>query len=213
VKHRCASGPGLGVALGLLALLGGCGGGLRSSAAPERVYVLHAAAAAASGTPVAALLAVPRPAAHPGLDTDRIALVRAGNELDYYAASRWGESLPRVLGALALQSMQGGDGFATAINAERAAVRGDYELLLTARRFEAEYGPAGTLPRAQVVLDCVLVGGLPRRVLGNCDAAAAEPATADRMGEIVSALERAAQRALADVRVQAVALARAAPAR
>jgi ABC-type uncharacterized transport system auxiliary subunit len=194
----------------LFAGLAACSGGLRSGAPPEQIYVLHAGAAA-TGTAVPVVLAVPRPAVQPGLDTDRIALLRASNELDYFAASRWGASLPRVVEALALQTLQGGDGFATTLSAERAALRGDFELLLTVRRFEAEYPVGDALPRAQVAIDCVLVTGLPRRVLGRCDGLATQPAADNRMGGIVGALDIAAQRALAEVRSKAVALARATP--
>lgn len=198
-------------ALVAAAMLAGCGSLLSSKSVPERIYVLNAAPATAAGQPVAAVLSVPRPVVHPGLDTDRIALVRPGNEMDYYAASRFGEPLPRVLTALVLQSMGGGDGFATTISSERAGVPGDFELLLTARRFEAEYSSGVVAPRAQVAIDCLLVTGAPRRVLGRCDGAATEAAVADRMGEIVVALERAAQKALGEVRAKAVALARAEP--
>jgi ABC-type uncharacterized transport system auxiliary subunit len=193
-----------------VALLTACSGGLRSGAPPEQIYVLHASAAT-TGTPLARVLAVPRPAVHPGLDTDRIALLRAGNELDYYAASRWGEALPRVVEAMALQSLQAGEGFVTTLSAERVALRGDFELLLTVRRFEAEYVAAEAMPHAQVAFDCVLVTGLPRRVLGRCDAAATQSAADNRMSEIVAALDVAAQRAMAEVRAKAVALARATP--
>lgn len=196
--------------MALLAWLTACSGGLRSGAPPEQIYVLHAGAAA-TGTPLPAVLAVPRPAVQPGLDTDRIALLRASNELDYFAASRWGDSLPRVVEALALQTLQGGDGFATTLSAERVALRGDFELLLTVRRFEAEYPVGDALPSAQVAIDCVLVTGLPRRVLGRCDGLATQPAADNRMGKIVDALDIAAQRALAEVRSKAVALARATP--
>lgn len=195
-------------ALASTALLAGCSA-LKSTSQPDRIYVLHAAPAG-NGTPVPAVLSVPRPVVTPGLDTNRIALVRAGNELDYYAASLYGEPLPKVLAALALQSLGGADGFATVISNERAGVPGDFELLLTARRFEAEYGSALAPPRAQVAIDCLLVTSAPRKVVGSCDAAATETAGADRMSEIVLALERATQRALADVRARAVQLARAA---
>jgi cholesterol transport system auxiliary component len=191
------------------ALLCACSG-LRSGAKADQIYVLHAAPVA-TGTPVAAVLAVPRPVAQPGLDTDRIALLRAGNELDYYAASHYGETLTRVLGVLAVQSLAGGDGFATAISADRAAVHSDYDLLLTVRRFEADYAGGALLPTVQVAIDCMLIASSPRNVLGNCDGAASEPVAANRMSEIVAALERATQRALADVRTRAVALARATP--
>jgi ABC-type uncharacterized transport system auxiliary subunit len=196
-----------------LALLAGCSGLLRNEAAPDRIYVLHAAPATGSGPPMAAVLSVPRLMVGPGLDTERIALVRAGNELDYYAASRYGDSLSKILSTLVLQTMSGGDGFATAVGTERAALPADFELMLTVRRFEAEYTGALSPPSAQVAIDCLLVAGAPRRVLGSCDAAATEPASADRMSEIVLALERATQKTLAEVRLKAVSLAKSVPAK
>jgi ABC-type uncharacterized transport system auxiliary subunit len=200
-------------ALASMALLAGCGSLLRNESAPDRIYVLHAAQAAGTGQPVPGVLSVPRLVIGPGLDTDRIALVRPGNEMDYYAASRYGDSLSKILSTLVLQSMSGGDGFTTAVSTERAALPSEFELLLTVRRFEAEYETGVSLPRAQVAFDCLLVAGAPRRVLGTCDGAATEAAGEDRMSEIVLALERATQKALAEVRTRATALARAAPAR
>lgn len=194
-----------------LALLAGCSSMLQSKDVPDQIYVLHAAAASTGGQPVAAVLSVPRVVVGPGLDTDRIALVRAGNELDYYAASRYGETLPKLLSTLVLQSMNGADGFFTAVSPERATLPGDFELLLTVRRFEAEYSAPLSPPRAQVAIDCLLVAGAPRKVLGHCDAAAWEAVGADRMSEIVSALERATQKALLEIRTKAVVLAKAVP--
>jgi cholesterol transport system auxiliary component len=209
---RFVSGFPAAAAAGLM-LLAGCSGLLRNETSPDRIYVLHAAPLSAGGQAVPGVLSVPRLVMGPGLDTDRIALVRSGNEMDYYAASRYGESLSKILSALVLQSMGGAEGFATAVSTERAALPSDFELLLTVRRFEADYAGALSSPRAQVAFDCLLVAGAPRRVLGSCDGAATEPAGADRMSEIVLALERATQKALSEVRTRAAALAKAAPAR
>jgi cholesterol transport system auxiliary component len=201
------------VAAAGLILITGCSGLLRNEAAPDRIYVLHAASSAGGGPPVSGVLSVPRLVMGPGLDTDRIALVRSGNEMDYYAASRYGESLSKILSTLVLQSLGGGEGFTTAVSTERAALPSDFELLLTVRRFEAEYSGALSPPRAQVAFDCLLVAGAPRRVLGSCDGVATEPAGADRMSEIVLALERATQKALAEVRSKAATLAKSVPVR
>lgn len=189
------------------AALAGCGG-LKSSQPAEQVYVLHAAPAAASPSqPVAGVLRVPRPEVQPGLDTSRIALTRANNELDYFAGSRWGESLPKVLAAFAVESMSHSGLFGTVVGTAPATVPGDFDLLLTARHFEAAYGTGA--PVARVAFDCVLLGGAPRRVLGRCDAGAEEPAGENRLGAIVAAMERAAQRAMADAAGRAAALAAA----
>lgn len=186
--------------------LAGCGG-LRSSRPAEQVYVLHAAPAASAGQPVAGVLRVPRPDVQPGLDTARIALTRAGNELDYFADSRWGESLPKVLAAFATESMSRSGLFETVVGGTAGPVMGDFDLLLTVRGFEAAYGDGA--PTARVAFDCVLLGGAPRQVLGRCDARAEEPAGENRMGAIVAALERAAQKAMAEAGGRAATLARA----
>jgi ABC-type uncharacterized transport system auxiliary subunit len=188
--------------LAVLALTG-CGG-LRSDAAPDRIYVLNTVTPAAGAVVVPGVLIVPRPVVQPGLDTDRIALARNGNELDYYAASRWSAPLPQVLGAFAVRSMAGS--FATVVGNERGVGPGDFELLLTARHFEAVQ-EAGGAPVVRVTLECLLVAAVPRRVLGSCDAEAREPAAENRMVAIVQAYERAAQRALAEVRSKAQAAA------
>ncbi len=189
-------------------LLTACGGLLRNEDVLDRTYMLRAAPAAGSPA-IPGVLSVLRPAVQPGFDNDRILLTREGQELDQFAASRWGESLPRVVTALAVESLAGGGGFTHVIEAGRTAVASDYELLLTVRHFEAAY-EAGAAPVIQVALECTLTAGSPRRLLGRCDAAASEPASGNRMGAIMAAMEIAAQRALAEVRARAVAAANAA---
>nr|PZN67007.1 MAG: hypothetical protein DIU62_07215 [Pseudomonadota bacterium] len=185
----------------VLVALAGCSG-LRSNAEPDRLYVLRAAPDA-GGTPLPGVLIVPRPAVQPGLDTARIALTRPGNQLDYYAGSRWTSTLPRVLTAFAVQSMDGA--FATVAAADRGAGPADYELLLTVRHFEAEYADGSGAPKVRVALDGLLVATSPRRVLASFDVDVSEPAARNRMSDIVVAFERAAQAAFEGIRRQAVA--------
>lgn len=188
------------------AVLAGCSL-LRSDAEPDRIYALYPAPGVAVGAALPGVLQVPRPSVQPGLDTDRIALTRAGNELDFYAQSRWSGPLPQVLGALAVQSMDGA--FTTVTDSGRGAGAVDYELLLTARHFEAEYGANGGAPEVRVALECLLVATSPRRVLARCDAEVRESAGENRMAPIVGAFERAVQRALEEVRVKVAAAAAA----
>ena len=188
--------------------LTGCGG-LRSDRAVEQVYVLQAAAPAASVEPVPAVLRVARPDVQPGLDTNLIVVTRPGNELDYIAASRWGTPLPKVLSAFVVESLSRSGIFKLTVGAETGGVQGDFELLLTARHFEATYTAANGAPTAQVAFDCVLTTGAPRRVVGRCDASAEHPASDNRVGAIVQALEQAAQQALGSVGTTAAQLARA----
>lgn len=182
-------------------------GGLRSDRTVEQVYVLQPAAPAAAADPVPAVLRVARPDVQPGLDTNLIAVTRPGNELDYIAASRWGTPLPKVLSAFAVESLSRSGVFRLTVGAETGGVQGDFELLLTARHFEAAYPAGGGAPTAQVAFDCVLTSGAPRRVVGRCDASAERAATDNRVGAIVQALEQAAQQALGSVGATAAQLA------
>jgi cholesterol transport system auxiliary component len=191
------------VVLSCAAMLSACGG-LSSKAEPEQFYVLHVAQAAAGAPAVPGTLVIPRPAVQPGLDTFRIALMRAGNELDYFALSRWSEALPEVLGAFAVQSMSGS--FTTVTALDRNVGAADFELLLTARSFEARYVEGSPAPVVHVAFDCLLTGMRPRRVLGSCDVQVEEPATDNRMSAIVAAFERGAQRALGDIRAKVQSL-------
>ncbi len=187
-------------------LLAGCGG-LRSNKEVEQIYVLQAASGSAAADPVAGVLRVARPAVQPGLATSHIVLTRAGNELDYFADSRWGESLPQVLAAFAVESLTRGGLFQTVVGTTAGGVPADHDLLLTARHFEAEY--VGSMVQARVTFDCVLTAGNPRRVLGRCDADIIEPAADNRMRDIVAALQRAAQKAIETVGASSAALIRA----
>ena len=180
-----------------LALLGGCSGGLRSSREAEQVYVLRPAAVAgkAAGTaePVPGILRVVRPEVQPGLDNSLITIIRADNELDHLAASRWGAALPKVLTAFAVESLSRSGEFQLTVATEPGSVQGNFELLLTVRHFEAVYAASG---------------GAPKRVLGRCDAEAKQVAADNRVGAIVKALELAAQQAIAAIGANAAQLAR-----
>src|SRR5260221_10027339 len=95
-------------------LAAGCTG-LHSSQGATQVYTLELPVPASAAVPAAAdkpiatglnearpTLQVLRPLAAPGLDSERIALVRNVSQLDYYAASRWPAPLPEVLQSLAV---------------------------------------------------------------------------------------------------------------
>lgn len=194
--------------LSAMAVLAACGG-LSSKAEPEQFYVLHAARAAGAAAALPGTLVIPRPAVQPGLDTFRIALTRAGNELDFFALSRWSEALPEVLGAFAVQSMAGT--FTTVTALDRNVGAADFELLLTARNFEARYEEGSRAPVVRVAFDCLLTGTRPRRVLGSCDVEVEEPASDNRMSAIVAAFERGAQRALDEIRSKVQSLSAAVP--
>lgn len=182
----------------LAALLAGCGG-LKSNAGPEQTYVLRPAPPAAPATPVPVTLQLMRPAVQPGLDTRRIALLRPGNRLDYYARATWPGPLAEVVQSLAAQVLRASGAFA-AIDSDRGGFGADVVLAITVRHFEAEYGPDGNAPpHARVKFECTVGDRRERTTLASFDAEAVVPAEANRLGAVVAALEQAANQALAQV--------------
>jgi ABC-type uncharacterized transport system auxiliary subunit len=192
------------------ALMSACGI-FKSNSPGEQVYVLHPAGspANAGNTVIDRMLVVPQPEAAPALNTPRIALTQPDNRLDYFADSRWGAPLPQVLGALVVESLIASRTFSVVAGTDPSAGHGDFQLLLTVRHFEAEYSgnAKGSTPVARVAIECLLTSTSPRRVVGRCDAEAREPAGDNRMGEIVAALDRAAQKAVTEMGGKVAAMA------
>ncbi|MCX7035248.1 MAG: ABC-type transport auxiliary lipoprotein family protein [Proteobacteria bacterium] len=189
--------------LAMSVLLAGCGGLLRSTAPAEQTFRLRSALPAVSN--VAAIkttLQLLPVAVQPGLDTTRIALVRPGNRLDWYADARWAGPLNDVVTALLAQSLRDSGRFAQ-VATDAAAMDADVVLAVTVRRFEAEQSAQGALPVAQVRLECTLSSLTAHRQLAAFTATAAVPAGANRLTDVVAALEQAAQQAVAEVVEQA----------
>lgn len=184
--------------LAAAALAGGCSF-LKSNAGVEQQYVLRAAPPATPSAPVPGTLQLLRPGVDPGLDSTRIALVRPGNRLDYYANARWSGTLADVIHSLAAQSLRASGAFG-AVDTDRGGFGAETVLAITVRRFDAEYGgDEMSAPTAHVRFECTLGDRLDRHTIANFDVDVAVPASENRLGPVVVALERAANQALAQV--------------
>ena len=190
------------------ALAGGCGGLLRSTAAPEQTYYLRAPAVPAGSTaaPGAAPLSslrVARPLADPGLDTSHIVLLESDHRMSFYTGSRWPSPLPQMLGALAVQTLRA-SGQWSSVEDSASAFPSDYLLQVTVRRFDADYsGGAGSPPQVHVVLDCNVGRRDGRDVIGSFVVTGNAVAAANRLGDVVGAFEQAADAALSALATQA----------
>ena len=100
------------------ALLAGCSGVFESSLAAPQTYVLRLPARAevvAGGLPASASagsVLVRRPEAGPGLDSNRIALLRDDRRFDFYAASLWAAPAPDVMESVVIDALRGTGTFA-----------------------------------------------------------------------------------------------------
>ena len=187
----------LGVA-SAVALLAGCSI-LKSNVPQQQVFVLRPVAPVAVATTAPAGLQLPKPNVDPALDHERIALVRPGNRVDYYAGARWGGSLSDVLDSLFAQRFRASGAFPM-VDTDRGGFGAQYVIAITVRRFEAEYGAdPNAAPTAQVVLECTVGNRNNRTTVASFDVATSAPAADNRLGEVVAALDRAANDAVTQV--------------
>jgi ABC-type uncharacterized transport system auxiliary subunit len=184
----------------------GCAG-LHSSQEATQVYTLEVALPASTDVPTPAekpvatglnemrpTVQVLRPLAAPGLDSERIAVLRNVSQLDYYAASRWPAPLPDVLQSLAVSALRASGQF-RAVQSEGAAFAADEVLQLEIRRCQAEYNSGG-----EAVVRVQLVGTLGRRadrgLVASVSAESAAPVAENRLQAVIAAYRVAVGEAL-----------------
>jgi cholesterol transport system auxiliary component len=192
-------------------LLCACSGGLKSNLPVSQVYVLRptwAAGVPASSAP-AGSVQVTWPMTAPGLASDSIVVLRAGERLDYYSAARWAAPAPGMLQALAVEALRAANKFAM-VESDAGPFASEYVLSLELTHFEAEYTGAGP-PSVHVALVCTLGRRGSRDVITSFTAESRVTADADRMQPVVAAFERATGAALSQLAAGVPAPGRIAP--
>ena len=183
-----------------LSLLGGCGGLLETTIPAPQAYVLRLTPRAPASPPATpyGTLQLQRPEAGPGLDSDRIALLRSDNRFDFYAASRWAAPAPDLVESVILDALRAGGSF-TAVFDDTSPYAPRYSLRVTMRRFEADYSASGGAPTVYVVLDCTLGRHRDRELLASFTAQGSAVAGEDRLTAVVAAFDAASAAAMAQL--------------
>jgi cholesterol transport system auxiliary component len=186
-------------------LLGSCGGVFDSALPAPQAYVLRLPARAAVPPPEtqSASVLVQRPETGPGLDSDRIALLRSDNRFDFYAASRWAAPAPDLVESVLVDGLRASGNF-SAVFDDSSPYAPRYTLRVTLRRFEADYssqgnGAGGHAPTIHVVLDCTLGRHRDRELLTSFTAQGAAVASEDRLTAVVAAFEAATATAMEQI--------------
>ncbi len=182
--------------------LAGCGGVFESTLPSPQAYVLRLAspqvAPAPAGTARIGTVLVQRPEAGPGLNTDRIALLRADRRFDFYAASRWAAPAPDLISSVVLDHLRASGAF-SAVFDDAAAFAPTYNLRISIRRFEADYTSGSGAPTVHVVLDCTLGRHRDRKMLAAFVARGQAVAQQDRLSAVVAAFESATAAAVGEM--------------
>jgi cholesterol transport system auxiliary component len=192
-------------AVALALLCSACSGSLFDSDLPVPVGYVIAPAPAGSisgAAATAADLSIGRPDFAPGLDTERIAVLK-GRQLDYYRGARWGGRTVEVVQTLLVSSLNDQKLFRS-VTAEQARVAGDYMLDIEVRHFEADYAE-GEIPQAHVMFIGRLIRIVDRELVETVSSDARVAATAERMTAVAQAFESAAQKVALDLARQTAA--------
>jgi len=180
--------------------LGGCGGFFESAIPAQQAYVLRLPPrpTQTEATKVAGTLRVQRPVSGPGLDSDRIVLLRSDRRFDVYAATRWAAPAPDIVASVLVDQLRGASLFSSVLD-DTAPYAPRYNLRCGLNRFEADYTGGGHAPTIEVVLDCTFGRYRDRTLLANFTAHGSAVASDDRIGAVVAAFESATGKALGEL--------------
>lgn len=194
-----------------LLALSACSGLLHSTAPAVQLYVLDTPPAAPSTAPqpAAPTLRIDRPQAGPGLNTDRIALLRPGNRLDYYAGSRWSAPLAELVADVE-RTVFRSDGLWSAVADDRSSFNTDYLLQTSIDRFTAEYAGESGAPTIHVDLHGLLIRRADGSLVGSFAVSKSQPAQENRTASVVAAFSQAGSMAILEVQAKADQLLRSA---
>ncbi|MET0534681.1 MAG: ABC-type transport auxiliary lipoprotein family protein [Steroidobacter sp.] len=188
---------------GLLAIVvilfcSACTGSLFDSELPVPASYVIAPAPPGSltGVPTTqADVSIGRPDFAPGLDTDRIAVLR-GRQLDYYRGTRWGGRTVEVVQSVLVSSINDQNLFRS-VTAEQARVSTDYMLDIEVRHFEADY--ANGAPEAHVMIIGRLIRVVDRKLIATVSSESRVAANEERMTAVTQAFEAASQKVALDL--------------
>ena len=182
-----------GVLAGVASLsLASCSGNLIGPPSPApQIYVLNTKFAPVTNVPnVPWQLVIGVPNAPASLDTQRIALERAPNTMDYYANSEWTDRAPVLLQSLLVQAFENSGRIAT-VGRETSGIRADYVLETEVRDFEAYYAVPDTPPVVRVTLMVKLFGALSHDIAAAMEFRNESQASANNMASITAAFNQA----------------------
>jgi len=172
-------------------VLAGCGGILPVPAQPPQLYVLHSQASLPADLPrVTHQLLIAPPIATGGIDTERIALSRAPNSLDYFAGAAWTDKAPAMVQDVVIEAFEG-SGKIVGIARDQVSLRADYVLQWELRRFEADYAGGLGAPTVHVAMLLRLVRMPDRVILGERRIEQSLPAEENTVPGVVAAFGRA----------------------
>jgi cholesterol transport system auxiliary component len=186
------------IVTGLASLCVGCGSLLETKLPESTSYVLAPASASSTGVARSeADLSIGRPDLAPGLDSERIAVLK-GRQLDYYRGAQWGGRTAEVVQTLLVDSFEDQQLFRS-VTSEQSRVASEYVLDISVRDFQAEYASDGDAPTAHVTILGRLIRVVDRQLVDTFAATAQSKAADNRLGAVAAAFETAAHKVVLEL--------------
>jgi cholesterol transport system auxiliary component len=176
-----------GLSYGLIAGLAACQ--LPGSGPPPREFRLTPKTTFDELPTVGWSLSIGRPEASPAIDTTRIAVVRSGVEIEYYANARWVDRPPAMLQPILVQSFRSSGAIAV-VAGDRAAFRPDFVLNTDIVAFYSLHAE-GTTPEVRVDIASNLIQMPRRNVAGATDIGRTVAATGGDLIAVTAAFDDA----------------------
>lgn len=101
-----------------------------------------------------------------GLDSERIALIQPGGNMDYYANATYPDRLPASIQRAVLDGFEA-SGRIDGVAREEDALHADYNLLVEVKNFEAHYAVADGIPTVNVTIMAKLTTGRGRKIVAS----------------------------------------------
>jgi cholesterol transport system auxiliary component len=184
--------------LGVAVFIGGCGSLLETKLPENTSYVLAPAPASSTGVTRSEVdLSIGRPDLAPGLDSERIAVLR-GQQLDYYRGAQWGGRMAEVVQTLLVDSFEDQQLFRS-VTSEQSRVASEYVLDVSVRDFQAEYTNDNSAPTAHVTIRGRLIRVVDRQLVDTFAATAQSKSSDNRLGPVAAAFEDAAHQVVLEL--------------
>ncbi|MGD9868170.1 MAG: ABC-type transport auxiliary lipoprotein family protein [Hyphomicrobiales bacterium] len=169
-------------------LLGGCAIG---STPPPATYDITAPKimTVSAPRPSKFQLVVNEPTAVRSLETDRIMVKPANEQIAYYKGAAWGDRLPRLLQARMVESFQNA-GLVSGVGSRGDRIDADLELATQVQSFQVEVGSAGGA-EAHATLHAKVVDGQRGRIIASRSFESRVKTSPDDVGQMVVSLNQA----------------------
>ncbi len=142
-------------------------------------------------------LSVSRPTAARVVDSPRIAVRPAPNELQVYRSVSWSQPPSDLIETTVLRTLED-SGKIPSVARSGVGIRADYKLVMDLRRFEADYAGAA-VPSAVIELNAKLLHAAEQRVVASRTFLQSQPAAGTEVAQVTSAFDQALERLGSDV--------------